>query len=129
MEVDANKDDRRGSPRHKTRREAHLLFIALADDEQHSPALIGYTRDISETGLSLVVTSIHIRDYDLVEVDRKLRIKLSLPAGIVEANAIVIRHEWINEDDPREGHFVGVRITEMGDDDRARYDEYLTTLG
>ena len=54
-----------------------------------------------------------------------MRIKLSLPLGVVEMEAEVVRSEWVDEDDPRQGYFVGVRITGMSDEDRRRYSEYL----
>ena len=120
--------ERRKSPRHTTRREAHLLFIAslLAVESKRPPqTLIGYTRDISETGLSLIVTSTRISDYDLCGLDSLLRIKLSLPLGVVEMESEVVRSEWVEQEDPRQGYFVGVRITEMSDEDRRRYSEYL----
>ena len=124
--------ERRQTPRHTARREAHLLFIAslLAIESQRPPqTLIGYTRDISETGLSLIVTSTHISDYELCGVDCLLRIKLSLPSGIVEIEAKVVRSEWVDEEDPRQGYFVGVRITDLSNVDRSRYTDYLATLG
>ena len=124
--------ERRRAQRLPAQREAHLLFIAslLAVESQHpSHTLIGHTRDISETGLSLVVASTHVSDYDLCEAGRMLRVKLSLPLGIAEMDSEVVRSEWLDEDDPRKGYFVGVRITAISDEDRRRYTDYLQALG
>lgn len=123
--------ERRRAQRHSAQREAHLLFIAslLAVESQHPRhTLIGHTRDISETGLSLVVESTHVSDYDLYDVGRLLRVKLSLPSGIAEMDSEVVRSEWLDEDDPRKGYFIGVGITEISDEDRGRYTEYLHAL-
>jgi len=124
--------ERRRAQRHLAQREAHLLFIAsrLGVESQHPPqTLIGYTSDVSETGLSLMVTSIHSRDSDLCSVGGLLRVKLSLPSGVVEMDTRVVRSEWLNEDNFRQGYFVGVQITEISVGDRLRYTEYLNTLG
>ena len=124
--------ERRRAQRHLAQREAHLLFIAsrLGVESQHPPqTLIGYTSDVSETGLSLMVTSIHSRDSDLCGVGGLLRVKLSLPSGVVEMDTRVVRSEWLNEDNFRQGYFVGVQITEISVGDRLRYTEYLNTLG
>ncbi|MDQ3821047.1 MAG: PilZ domain-containing protein, partial [Acidobacteriota bacterium] len=119
--------ERRRAPRHQAQREAHLLFIAsplAAEDQGSSHLLIGYTRDISGSGLSLIVTSTHISDYDLCGVDSLLKIKLSLPSGVSELETRVVRHEWLNEDDPRRGYFIGVEITEIKNEDLKRVPFY-----
>ena len=122
--------DRRGAERHAAQREAHLLFIAsvLADAQSPLHTLIGHTRDISEKGLSLVVASTHVSDYDLCEVGSLLRVKLSLPSGVSEMNTEVVRSEWLDEDDPRKGYFLGVQISEISDQDHGRYSRYLDEL-
>ncbi|MDT5121644.1 MAG: hypothetical protein QOC96_1126 [Acidobacteriota bacterium] len=124
--------ERRRAQRHLAQREAHLLFIAsrLEIESHHPPqTLIGYTRDLSETGLSLMVTSTHSRDSDLCGVGGLLRVKLSLPSGVVEMNTRVVRSEWRDEDNFRQDYFIGVQITEISVGDRLRYTEYLHTLG
>lgn len=124
--------ERRGSRRHSAKREAHLLFIAsplAAESPGQLRKLIGYTRDISETGLSLIVTPTHASDYDLCEIGNLLRVKLSLPLGVVEMDTKVVRCERLDEHDPGRSNFVGVSITEVSEENRSRYNVYLTTLG
>jgi hypothetical protein len=123
--------DRRGSPRHEAQCEAHLLFIASPLAVEAQPprhTLIGHTRDISDKGLSLVATSTHVSDYDLCEVGSLLRVKLSLPLGVAEMDTEVIRSEWLDQDDPRKGYFLGVQIMEITRDNRGRYSQYLEAL-
>ena len=129
IEDEAGMIERRGARRHADRREAHVLFIAsLVDAEPQRPThtLIGYTRDISETGLSLIVTSTQESDFERCDIDCMLRIKLSLPQGVAEMDCKVVRRAWIDEDDPRQGYFVGVKIAEIREEDRTRFTEYLT---
>lgn len=123
--MSANEDhgwmiERRSASRHPVQRIAHLLYTALIDAEQDSPVLIGYTRDISETGLSLIVP---IGEYDLPEVGSLLNIKLSLPVGVVEMDASVVRYQLLME-----GHLLGVVITSISDTHRKVYTEYVDTL-
>ena len=124
--------ERRAARRHADRREAHVLFIAsLVATEERRPShtLIGYTRDVSESGLSLIVTSPLESDFERCDVDCVLRIKLSLPQGIAEMDCKVVRRDWIEKANPSKGYFVGVNIAEIGADDRERFAEYLAMVG
>lgn len=123
--------ERRGSPRHSDKREARLLFTASppAMEGGHSARkLIGYTRDISETGLSLTVSSAHVGGYNLFEVGGLMVVKLSLPSGVVEMYAEVVHSGRPGDNDAGAGSMVGVIITGMADEARYRYREYLTAL-
>lgn len=120
--------ERRRATRHRAQRAARLLFtLRMADPTQPRPALIGYTRDISETGLSLVVPIVHSTDREFYGKYDILRITLSLPTGNVEVQAEPVRYQWLDESDPGKGYLIGARITGM--DDRARLDQYLGTFG
>lgn len=85
--------------------------------------MVGYTRDISETGLAIVVTSDSLGGHHDDLVGRELRILLDLPDGLTQLLAIVVRGQAF-EDDGRKSHLIGVRITEMNDQawtDMVRY--------
>jgi hypothetical protein len=123
--------ERRGARRHADRREAHVLFIAspvAPPFKSPPPKLIGYTRDISKTGLSLIVTSAHESDLERCDVNTMLRIKLSLPQGIAEMDCKVIRRDWLDVRERANGYVVGVSIIEIREDDRSRFAEYLATV-
>ncbi len=101
-----------------------LFSVALvkgetsADSAQRLRPLEGYTRDISETGLGLIVPSSQIGDRHLTDEGGTLRIVLlDLPTGVVEVYATPVRYEQLQE--PEEGHFIGVHITRMSAPDRA----------
>jgi len=97
-----------------------------AEDRSRSMPVEGYTRDISETGLALVVPSLRIGDTYLTDSKCKLRIVLlNLPTGQVEIEASPVRYEELDEG---AGHLIGVRILKIKDEDRARLTQYLETL-
>jgi PilZ domain len=107
------------------------LLREAPDGRASSPPLsvLGYTRDISADGLALIVPSLQMGDVDLSSGEHTLRIILALPAGDVEMHAALVRHERLEERGPEIGFLIGVRISQMGEDERDLYDEYLRTLG
>ena len=121
--------DRRQSPRRPANRKARLVFSVTmegVDERSRSMPVEGYTRDISDAGLALVVPSLRIGDTYLTDSKCKLRIVLlNLPTGEVEIEAAPVRYEELDEG---AGHLIGVRITRISDDDRARFIKYLNTL-
>ena len=121
--------DRRQAPRRFAQRKARLVFsITLMGDDARTRTMPveGYTRDISESGLALIVSSLRVGDTYLTASDCKLRIVLlNLPTGEVEMEATPVRYEDLGEAD---GHLIGVRITRISDNDRARLVQYLNLL-
>ena len=128
-------DERRTATRLNDEREARLLFVAsppqseegAAEGKEYEP-LIGYTRNISETGLLLFVPGMRRSYLDFYGADCRLRITLSLPVGTVSLEATPKRYEWLAEDDLWRGYFIGVEVSDMSDVDRARLFDYLKTL-
>jgi CheY-like chemotaxis protein len=127
--------ERRVSVRHKAQRAARLRLVAMppgvklgAENSQSVGALIGHTRDISETGLGIVVPCVRGSDRDFYGVEGVREVTLSLPTGIVEVQATPVRYEWLTEDTPNKAYLIGMRIKGMGDEDRARFDGFLGAL-
>jgi hypothetical protein len=125
--------DRRQKARYKSQRQARLLFnISVVNTESgesriQTIPLVGFTRDISETGLALIVPSLRVGDRYLVDEGCTLRVVLlDLPAGEVEVYATPVRYEPLKE--PEIGHLLGVQITEMSETDRERLLHYIKTL-
>lgn len=79
--------------------------------------MVGYTRDISETGLAIVVTSDSLGGHHDDLVGRELRILLDLPDGLTQLLGTVVRGLQIDEEKGGTSYLIGVRITHM--DDRA----------
>lgn len=125
--------DRRNSPRRNAQRQARLLFnVSVVRDETgesqtQTIPLEGFTRDLSETGLALIVPSLRIGDRYLVDEECTLRVVLvDLPTGEVEIFCTPRRYEQLHK--PETGHLIGVEITQMSENDRARLLQYLKTL-
>jgi hypothetical protein len=125
--------DRRNSPRRRAQRQARLLFnvSVISGDSGESRTqtipLIGFTRDISETGLALVVPSLRVGDRYLVDEGCTLRVVLlDLPTGEVEIFCTPRRYQELEGNET--GHLIGVEITEMNESDRSRLLLFLKTL-
>jgi hypothetical protein len=89
------------------------------------PQVEGYTRDLSETGLALVVQTIRIGDHYLTGSGRRLLVTLLHPAGPLAIEVVPVRYEQLDEDNTERGYLIGVRIEEINDADRARFIAYL----
>jgi hypothetical protein len=130
--------NRRRAPRHPVQLETQiqprlLMSVSFADGESSttevisSVKLIGSTRNISETGLAVVLNSLRIESRQITDEGCKLRIVLDIyPQGLVEMEAIAVRSEQLEEKDS--GYLIGVYITDIRDDNRTRYLEYLSSL-
>ena len=87
--------DRRRAPRHRLRIPFKLSlggFKSNINGAQRSPMLEGYTRDVSETGLALVLPSIRIGEHYLMGEGRTLRITLEFPTGPIQLDAVPVRY-------------------------------------
>ena len=128
----AFKADRRLAPRFKAQRHVRLSFtLRISEAVTTSQRLLtfeGYTRDISEAGLALIVPSAGIKEIYRTGEYRPLLILLSLPAGQVEINAASVRCERLDEAVEEKGYAIGARIIGMSDHDRECLRSYLKTL-
>jgi hypothetical protein len=95
---------------------------------EHAPYLEGDTSDISASGLGLVVPAIRIHDRYLTAHDQMLHLLLELPSGALEMRVAPVRYEQLEHEGVASGYLVGVRISDMSDDDRARFADYLSQL-
>src|SRR5712692_140704 len=103
VEVSAGIIDRRVAVRHSVQRAARLMFtsapsdLSSGDSVQPTPAIIGHTRDISATGLGLIVPGVHDSDTKLFGVREPLRMSLSLPMAMIDVEVSPVRYEWLGE--------------------------------
>jgi len=106
------------------------IFDAKLSREQleHAPYLEGDTSDLSASGLGLLVPTVRINDRYLTATGETLHLLLELPAGRIEMRVAPVRYEQIEREGASAGYLIGVHIAEMGDDDRARFEEYLRQL-
>ncbi|HEX8141658.1 MAG TPA: hypothetical protein VF553_03625 [Pyrinomonadaceae bacterium] len=129
-------NERRTTPRHRTQLAIRVLVLVTkrtAENGESVLTCIGYTHDISETGLALVISARSIDEAFLDRADCTMQIGLTLPIGSVDITAIPVRYERVTdgrtnagEEFPHEhGFLVGLLITEMTDDARSRYVGYI----
>jgi hypothetical protein len=123
------------------RRELHLpIKISITPDRptgrlngaaQPEPLLIrGETKDLSKTGIAFVVSAIRIKEYYLVGEGRALNAEIDLPDGTkIKMQVVGQRYEQINIHDSVSDYLIGATITQMNQDERELYEEFLKTGG
>ena len=121
-----------GNRRASKRVRARLNFtLSLSDPRVNTngsrrlPKLDGHTLDVSATGLALIVPAIRIGEHYLAGADRKLHVKLELPAGPVEMKVASMRYEGLEDES---GYLIGAQILEMSDTDRASFEKYVAKV-
>ena len=96
-------------------------------DEYPNP-IMGRTRDLSETGLSLFLPSLILGHEQISAANFPLRLVLSLPDGIAVVQAIAVRAEEVTTPESEQGFVIGARIKKMNERDRKRYIAFLESL-
>ena len=90
-------------------------------------ALSGFTRDVSASGLGLILPAIRINDVYLTE-GRTLEILIEHESGPIIIYAVAVRYEKLEEEEAEKGYLVGMRIMEMEEGDRSRFIESLEQM-
>ena len=124
--------DRRRLPRYEARRSVRM-FDAQAPDAGDAAVplllpMVGHTRDISETGLAIVVTSDSPGSQRDGLIGRELRIVLEMPAGLTHLRGTVVRAQPLPAEESQKGYLIGVRITQMNDKDWVHMVRYIVRL-
>jgi hypothetical protein len=96
-------------------------------DEYPNPVM-GRTRDLSETGLSLFLPSLKLGHQQISPSKFPLRLVLSLPDGIAVVQVVVVRTEETVTPENERGFVIGARIKKMSERDRKRYLALLKSL-
>jgi PilZ domain-containing protein len=127
--------NRRRAPRYVTHLEAGLaLSVSLSNakgsavSEGQPLKLAGYTRDISATGLALIVPAIRIGGQYITGENRTLEIMLKLPTATIKIRATPVRYSPLEQEGTDTGYLIGAQIVHMSDQDRTHFDAYLETL-
>jgi hypothetical protein len=123
--------DRRHAKRQKVRLPFTLSMTSSAkslNGARRINSLGGHTLDLSPNGMALIVPAIRLGDHHLVGEHRSLNVKLELPTGPVEMQVTPIRYETFAEDESQSGYVIGVKITDMPEEDRATFTAYVSTL-
>ncbi|PYS79244.1 MAG: hypothetical protein DMF70_13405 [Acidobacteria bacterium] len=117
--------DRRGEPRVSVRLPFSISIQGTNGNGNggRERLLEGYTRDISAGGLGLIVNTVRIDGYCIVVDGRPRRLVLQLPDGPVTMLVLPFRSERLG--DSGAGYIIGAEITDIGEEDRQRYLEYV----
>jgi hypothetical protein len=121
--------DRRSAPRLAVRLPCAVRFHDPRRDAREAARrthIDAYTRDLSLTGLALVVPAIRVGGRYLP--DTPLRLLIDHPTGPLELTAQPVRYEQLAPEGEERGFLLGLRITEMADEDRARFESHLAQL-
>jgi hypothetical protein len=96
---------------------------------RRSMSMTGWLKDISETGVGMVLPNIRMGDCYFTGIDRRLKIAIELAGGPLQLNAAPVRYEKIEADSGASvAYLIGAQITEMSDHDRVRFSDYLKSL-
>jgi c-di-GMP-binding flagellar brake protein YcgR len=125
--------NRRRSPRLKARLPVTVSIAlrkkaAAAVAAKPAPTLSGHTRDLSATGLALILPSILLGEQHLTGEGRTLVITLELPTGPIKIEAVPARYERLEEEATEKLYLIGARFTAMTQEDWTRLEEFLKTL-
>jgi hypothetical protein len=104
--------------------------LAPGDDQLLSPddRLECRTRDLSETGVGVVSGSIYVGYTCVVDEGRALRLRLALPAGEIEMEAMSAHYIRLDTGGDNPVYLIGLRISSMSEEDRSLYNDYLEEL-
>jgi hypothetical protein len=120
---------------HARRYEMRLpLRVSLLDSRRNaqrmnaSSAMTGYLRDISKTGLSLLVPSLRFGDNFLVSGHYPLHVLVELPTGVVNIHIKPVRYDKVYEKQTDRKYLIGARIMKMTESDRLHLSQYMLEI-
>jgi c-di-GMP-binding flagellar brake protein YcgR len=120
--------DRRRAPRVRAR----LLFsvsvrqkVKANGSAPRERILKGHTRDISASGLALLLPQVHLDGHHLAAEGRELHLNLELPGEPISMVVMPARYEYLDESELGCSYFIGVRIAVISDDDRSRMESFI----
>jgi hypothetical protein len=123
--------NRRRAPRYDARISFSVSVLeegAGHENAQPTRTLVGRTRNLSETGLALIVPSLRLGASRLDDENVTLRLMLDLPAATVEIHAAPVRSYPLGANDKDTGYFIGAKITGSSDEARTRLVKFLRGL-
>jgi len=121
--------DRRQSPRLQVR----LPFTVSIHREgelnglrKRAHTLRGYTRDLSQDGLALLVSQVHLDGHHLAAGGRELDVELELDRdNSISMRVKPQRYERLDESDSGCTYLIGAGIVSLAEADRLRYLEFV----
>lgn|SRR5574341_1148398 len=120
--------DRRQSPRLRAR----LLFSISVPSKARANGLPppdrtlkGHTRDISISGLAMMLPQVHLGGHHLAAERRELHVTLELPTGAMQLVVIPRRYEKLDDCELGCSYLIGAKIVQIDDADRVRLKDFI----
>ena len=85
----------------------------------------GETKDLSQSGIAFMVSSIRLQENYLVGEDRILNAELDLPNGKINMKVVGCRYEQLGEPSSVGKFLIGAKIVEMTTESRDFYEDFL----
>ena len=123
--------NRRRAPRYDARLSFSVSIVneGPGDENTRRPqTLVGRTRNLSDTGLALIIPSLRLGTNKLNDGNSTLRLMLDLPTGTAEIHVVPVRSHQLGEKDADTGYLIGAKITHLSEDARARLTKFLRGL-
>ena len=115
------------APRHQVRLPFSISLLGNDGDSQPHLRLVGHTRNVSLTGMALIVPSVQLGYRKLVDRGAVLRIRFALSTGVTEVEATPTRFVRLGDADGDVGYLIGVRILHMMDKERRLFIRRMRT--
>lgn len=115
--------NRRRAARHRVRLP---VFVSLLDEAQGAPpaGIAGHTRDVSESGVGVVLPNIRVGDRYLAGDGLTLRVTLKLSGASARLYGTPVRYERLDAEGQADtGFLLGIHLHDTGD--RALLSDYL----
>jgi len=120
--------DRRQSPRLHARLVLSISVLRKANSNGGplvTRTMKGHTRDISTTGLAMLLPQVHLGGYHLAAEGRELHLALELPDGPISLVVLPRRYEMVEDAELGCNYLIGARIVDVSDADRARLENFI----
>lgn len=102
-----------------------LLDLKKTHASSSCPTMSGYLRDISKTGLSIVVPSLRFGNRCLISGHYPLGVALELPNGVINIRVAPVRYDKLREEQNGRKYLIGARIMQIADPDRKHLVQYM----
>ncbi len=99
-----------------------------ASGEEQALPLMGFTQDISESGIALLVSAKSASVLSGLGESYTLQLVLTLPTGPVDLEVTPARYVPLDDGSAASRILIGARITKIRDEDRPRLSDYLKTF-
>lgn len=120
--------DRRYAPRLRTRLLFSISVRRKARSNGAPPSartLKGHTRDISASGLAMMLPQVHFEGQYLAAEGRELQVMLELPGGAIPLVVVSKRYEKLDETELGCGYLIGAKIIQITAVDRSRLESFI----